>query len=78
MKIVLLGDPNGKRYEEMKQTFQGKKRIDKLRYDNNNPPIDSALLYIDEKIPIVAKTYDGPSKLDVTFYKADSLNLNNR
>lgn len=45
---------------------------------SNNPPIDSVLLYVDEKIPIVAKTYDGPSKPDVTFYKADSLKLNTR
>ena len=35
-----------------------KKRIEELRY---NPPQDSVLLYQDEKGPIVAKTYGGPS-----------------
>ena len=35
-----------------------KKRIEELRY---NPPQDSVLLYQDEKGPIAAKTYSGPS-----------------
>ena len=36
-----------------------KKRIEELRY--RNPPIDSVLLYEDEKGPIAAKTYGGTS-----------------
>ena len=38
--------------------YELKKRIEELRY--NTPP-DSILLYQDEKGPIAAKTYGGPS-----------------
>ena len=37
-----------------------KKRIEELRYGINLPP-NSVLLYEDEKGPVAAKTYGGPS-----------------
>ena len=50
---------NGENKSEKKSDERiEKKRIEELRY---NPPQDSVLLYQDEKGPIAAKTYGGPS-----------------